>query len=367
MDTVVYFMDSSAFGGAEQALLTLLKGLDRSRWRAVLFHHPEPGIAQLVRGARALGAELVEVPRLDRGQRFRAAKTFLRELAGQRPAIFHAHLTWPLACSEALLLAAAARVPARMATTQLYVELPPDVLLRIKTRLIIVSVHRYIAVSRDTASRLRSLGVPRGKIEVVHNSVEVHSGAAMQSRPCAFGQSNGRCIIFTPARLTEQKGHRYLLQAATEVPGAIFVFAGDGPERSALERQASELGIADRVWFLGNRDDVPALLDQCDLFVLPCLFEGLPLSVLEAMAAGKPVIASAIGGTDEAVSHGETGLLVPPADPRALALAINTLLSDRELAQRLAAAGQRRAIAEFSTEEMVRRTTGIYETLLAGA
>jgi glycosyltransferase involved in cell wall biosynthesis len=118
------------------------------------------------------------------------------------------------------------------------------------------------------------------------------------------------------------------------------------------------------VLFLGRRDDIPALLAQCDVCVLPSLSEGLPLAVLEAMAAGKPVVACAVGGVPELVADGQTGLLVPPADPQALAAAIRGLLSDPVLARQLAAAGQARVLQDFSIGAMVARITAIYEELL---
>jgi len=119
-----------------------------------------------------------------------------------------------------------------------------------------------------------------------------------------------------------------------------------------------------QVKFLGFRDDVADLLSVCDLFVLPSLFEGLPVSVLEAMAAGKPVVATRIGGTDEAVEDGRTGILVPPRDPAALAGAIRTMLSDLPAARRMGEAGRMRVRHEFTAEAMVARTTKIYEELL---
>src|SRR5262249_36859850 len=131
-----------------------------------------------------------------------------------------------------------------------------------------------------------------------------------------------------------------------------------------LEAQARSLGIADRVAFLGHRRDVPALLQVADLFVLPSLFEGLPLAALEAMAAGEPVIASRISGTDEAVADGTTGVLVPPGNPTALAQAIRTVLNDHGLAERLGAAGRARVHAEFSAGQMVRAVEASYDDLL---
>ena len=125
------------------------------------------------------------------------------------------------------------------------------------------------------------------------------------------------------------------------------------------------LGIADRVLLLGHRDDVPALLASCDVFVLPSLYEGLPLSVLEAMASARPVVATDVAGSNEVVRHAESGLLVPPADPRALADAIRRVLSDRVEAERLARAGRARVEREFSVERMVRGVEAVYDQVLA--
>jgi glycosyltransferase involved in cell wall biosynthesis len=117
------------------------------------------------------------------------------------------------------------------------------------------------------------------------------------------------------------------------------------------------------VEFLGQRDDVPTLLRQADVFVLPSLYEGLPVSVLEAMAAGTPVVATAVGGTDEAVVAGKSGLLVPPRDPEALANAVRQILSSAPLAQQLVAGGKARVRASFSAEAVARGVSGVYAEL----
>jgi glycosyltransferase involved in cell wall biosynthesis len=367
--TVFYFTDTTGFGGAEQALLTLIAGLNRQYWQPVLIHHPDPGLAPLLTGARQLGVPLWAVPRMPEGKQGAVrVPQFVRELWRKRPTVFHAHLTWPRACKYGLIAAMLARVPAIVVTEQLFVKVPWNRLAYLQQRLIAAGVDRYIAVSREVARRLRqTYQIPGRKIQVIHNAVSVasftrpdHAALRLQW----LGTTN-RPVILTPARLDKQKGHSYLLEAATQVPDALFVLAGDGAERRALETQTRALGLEQRVIFLGYRQDIPDLLASCDLFVLPSLFEGLPLSVLEAMAAGKPVIASAIGGTDEAVVHGETGLLVPPGDSTALAAAVRTLLADPALAQRLAAAGKARVQQEFSAETMVQRVTQVYDELLA--
>jgi glycosyltransferase involved in cell wall biosynthesis len=161
-----------------------------------------------------------------------------------------------------------------------------------------------------------------------------------------------------------QKGHEYLINAIPSIPKAVFVFAGDGPEKSALEALADRLRVRSRIRFLGERNDVPDLLASCDLFVLPSLYEGLPISVLEAMAASKPVIATRTGGTDEAVVHQETGLLVAPRNAHELATAVRALLDDPSLASRLATAGRERAISKFSSKAMAEGVTRVYDDLL---
>jgi len=364
--TVIYFTDSAAYGGAEQAMLTLMAGLDRKHWHPVLAHHPEPGLEHLSRLAQGLGVELWVVPRM--GGRYAVIRMvrFAQALRIRQPAVFHAHLNWPLACRYGLVAAALARIPAVVATVHLFSDVPWRRSVYVQ-RLLSTRIDRYVAVSDDMARRLRAtFRLPARGVPVVRNGIclaRYHRPPNNGLRDVWWGGKE-EPIILTAARLDLQKGHSYLLQAAVLVPKARFVLAGDGPLRGMLEAQAAALGVADRIVFLGQRDDVPALLASCDLFVLPSLFEGLPLSILEAMAAGKPIIATMIGGTNEAIRHGENGILVPPADPVALAAAIRTLLADPALARRMAVAGEFRARKEFDASVMVERVTGIYNELL---
>jgi glycosyltransferase involved in cell wall biosynthesis len=363
---VVHYTDSNGFGGAEQVMLQLLEGLDPTRWRLVLLHHGKPGLAQLVAGARELGAELRVVPRVSRPGELGRLPAFIRALRAERPAVFHAHLPAPLNGRYGLLAAAISRVPAVIATAHLVDDAP--VRFRVGfSQWATACVDRYIAVSEGVARRLRArLAVPDRKIQIIHNGVEV-GGFAREVEPrfrAALAGDAERPIVLTVGRLDAQKGHAYLLAAAADIPDALFVFVGEGRERSALEAQARALGVAERVRFLGHRDDVPDLLAACDVFVLPSRYEGLPLSVLEAMAAARPVVATAIEGTDEIVRHGETGLLVPPAAPSALAEAIRAVLADRALATRMGQAGRARVGREFSMSRMIDEVTGVYDELL---
>jgi glycosyltransferase involved in cell wall biosynthesis len=152
------------------------------------------------------------------------------------------------------------------------------------------------------------------------------------------------------------------------VPDVHAALAGDdleqgGAYRELLERVARELGVADRVHLLGYRDDIDALLAQADVVVLPSWIEGLPVVVLEAMAHAKPVIATPVGGTAEAVVDGETGLLVPPRDVERLANAIRELVGDGERARSLGAEGRVRVEREFSEAAMTRRVLEVYDAV----
>jgi glycosyltransferase involved in cell wall biosynthesis len=192
------------------------------------------------------------------------------------------------------------------------------------------------------------------------------SGGASLRR--ALGIPRNGLVFGTIARLTEQKGHRYLLEALPEIvrgrPDAFFVFAGDGPLRDSLEAMVSSLGMRDHVRFLGFRGDIPELMGSFDAFVLPSLYEGLPNAALEAMACGKPVIATAVDGTPEAVLHGTTGWLVPPRDPRALAGAVLGFCSDRRLMRTLGRNGRERAVKRFGIDGQITAFDELYRQLL---
>jgi glycosyltransferase involved in cell wall biosynthesis len=360
---IVYVTDSDSFGGAEQMMLTLLSLLDRRRWQPVLVHYTSAGLAPLLAGARRLGVRTEALPHCGAAAR---VWRFAGLLRAEQPAVVHAHLNWPLACRYELAAAALARIPGVIATEHLFQDIPWR-RSRIVQRMICARVDRYIAVSYHLARQLRDrLRFPARTIQVIHNGVALEAfcrPAAPALRAALAGEA-GRPLILTAARLDKQKGQRYLLEALVAVPEAVAVLAGDGPDRALLDRQACELGLRDRVVFLGQRDDIPNILACCDVVVLPSLFEGLPLAVLEAMAATKPVIATDVGGTGEAVLHGRTGLLVPPASPMALASAIQSVLGDPSLARRLADAGLARVRQEFSAEIMTARVMELYDQIL---
>jgi glycosyltransferase involved in cell wall biosynthesis len=370
--TVVYYIDSDNFGGAEKVLFNLIKGLDRKTWQPALAYHPAAGISNFIDQIRELDVETIPVPVIGGYEDLKNMRRFTKIVAERRPDIFHANLNWPLACSYGIISAFLARAKTIIATQHLYEKIGSrryDLMQKVVSLL----VNRYIAVSNDVSAQLKRDIPFGGKVDVVHNGICINAFEERESENferilpgIASDRGNRKPVVLTVGRLVKQKGHRYLLRAIAKVPGADFVFAGDGPERKDIEKEIGSLGIGGRVHLLGHRDDIPELLGSCDIFVLPSLFEGHPLSIMEAMAARKPVVASNIRGVDEIITSGETGCLVPPANPDALAAAIQGLIDDPDKANEMASAGNKKVAAEFSSSVMVKNTTAIYLEFMTG-
>jgi glycosyltransferase involved in cell wall biosynthesis len=204
--------------------------------------------------------------------------------------------------------------------------------------------------------------VPARKIAVVPNGLDVDQFSSRSARP-----SLRRVVVV--ANLRPEKGHDVLMDAAVEVvhrfPDARFELAGGGPELGVLQARAAASPVSHVFTFLGHRPDVAACLQANDIFVLPSRSEAFPNAVLEAMAAGLPIVASAVGGIPELVDDERTGLLVAPDDPRALADRICRLMTDTALAGRLGAGARADAEARYSFDRMVAAFELVYLTELA--
>lgn len=219
----------------------------------------------------------------------------------------------------------------------------------------------FVCVSQDVKRIAAEQGVPLGRLLVIHNGVDVHR-LQLDAREPATGKSPGP--LAAVARLSPEKDVATLLRAVSIARQSIadlnLEIAGDGPSRTELEREVKQLGIGDRVRFLGSVSDPTELLRRAQIFVLPSLSEGLSLTLLEAMAIGVPTIATHVGGNPEVIQHGKTGLLVPPGNPTAMAGAIGTLWSDASAQQRMAAAAQQRVADRFDVHRMVYQYEQLY-------
>ena len=221
--------------------------------------------------------------------------------------------------------------------------------------------HRVVANSQAAAARLRAETVPSANVAVVQNGIDAGVYAANRS-------ARGIRRAITVANLRDEKGHDVLIEAIGRLDAAgstvEFQFAGDGPRRAALERLVQRRGLQERVRFLGERHDLPLLLAEADLFILPSRTEAFPNSLMEAMAAGLPVIACRVGGIPELVSHGRDGVLVPAGDPAALARAISNVLDDPTGAAAMGAAARETVRARFSLQQMVSGFVDLFTTQL---
>ena len=300
--------------------------------------------------------------------------TAMRRLSGLvrdlRPDILHAHLAY--ASIWGALVARRHHIPF---VASLHV--PPvsggDLRESVRQRLMIALLNRYasrvVVVSeslRDEWSSRTSLDP--AKISVIHNGIEMteapRQGDAIRRE---LGIGSDHPVVTTVAVLRPGKGIDILLEAAVRVirtlPDAVFVVVGDGPMREQWRRLSDDLGIAASIRWTGFRRDVPAILDASDLFALPTLADAFPTVVLEAFAAGVPVVASDVGGIPEIVEDGLTGQLIPAGDPAALAEAITTVLQDDAWRTRAAGAARQRVERDFSTRAWFSRLDELYASV----
>lgn len=231
---------------------------------------------------------------------------------------------------------------------------------------------RLVPVSHEAANVSRSIEkIPEKKIHPIWNGVDVRIfsiGDGRKKYLASLGIHEGHQVVGIVARLSPEKNHACLLQAFAEIypelPLARLLIIGDGVLRAQLEAEVRALRLEGGVVFTGARHDVPDLLRECDVFALSSTTEGLPLTVLEAMACGLPVVATDVGGNSEAVRDGETGFLVPSGDHHALAKHLKRLLLDPHLASRMGCAGRQRAEDCFDSRVTARKYAELYRSVI---
>lgn len=242
----------------------------------------------------------------------------------------------------------------------------------LRRRLAYRAISRYatvVAVSRDLKEFIaREVGITRDRITVVHNGVNPLSPISQEDRDhCRAELGIPPCdqVIGAVGSLYSVKGHRFLIDAVPQVlkrfPDTTFLIVGRGELEVALKEQTERLGVANKVMFLGLRQDVPRLLAVMDIFALSSLSEGLSMAILEAMTAGKPIVATRVGGNPELVEEGRTGFLVESQSSQALVTALEILLGNRDTARQMGLCGREKAGREYGVEGMVREYVALYE------
>jgi glycosyltransferase involved in cell wall biosynthesis len=277
-----------------------------------------------------------------------------------RPAIVHTHGSLAGRVAGALVGVRIVYTKHGLASTAeqaIQVRTPGAWLKRLAVRSF---VHRTVAVSAAVKRSLVAAGANPDRVVIIPGGIDLGAYAGACEVTSAPTDTIGAM-----ARLSHEKGFDVLLSAVADLPASTQVLiGGDGPQSGLLAAQIATLGLANRVRLAGFVSDVPKFMTQLTLFVLPSRSEGLGLVLIEAMAAGLPVVATDVGGIPEVVVHGETGLLVPPEDAGALATAIRQVLADPALAARMGEAGRIRAATYFSAERMAEQTVALYRELL---
>jgi len=233
-------------------------------------------------------------------------------------------------------------------------------------RMVLKKFNALAAVSDAVAHRLLAFGVPAEKIKTIANGIDVAAFERAQSLPLL--KAEGSMVVGVVARLDLQKGFEYLLRAARTLcktfQGLQIVIAGEGPDRDKIEDMIQQYGLQSNVVLAGQQSNMPSVYAAMDIFVLPSLNEGLPMTVLEAMAASKPVIATRVGAIGSVIQDGENGLLVAPKDPEGLQNAIAGLLSDPERRRRLGDQAHAWVSQNYTSEAMALKYRDMYEEVL---
>jgi glycosyltransferase involved in cell wall biosynthesis len=371
---IVLFTNSPYMGGMEEHILLLGRGLVRQGYTVAAICSTRDEIRPL---RESLAAEGIRVHGLaERGEsrlsglrRLQALHRPLRQYPG---CILHLHLTGHHGGDLIQLAARLAGVRAIVRTEHLPPVLPITALDRARVQLRDRALARIICVSEQTRQlHLERLGRDARRCTVVPNCVDLDRFSPTLREygvHAEFGFEPTAPIVGTVSRLGEhRKGIHHFLDMAAAVaainPGARFLVVGDGELRPELEQQADRLGIQSRVVFTGERRDIPRLLAAMRVFVMPSLYEGGPYTVLEAMAMVKPVVATPVGLVPDVVDHRETGLLIPVADSAALTEAVLELLSDADLARRLAERGRQAVVERFSLDAMIAGVTAVYRDI----
>lgn len=363
---VAYLAHAFMVGGAEEMVLNLVRHLPARFEPTICCIHEAGPIGEEIRRTGTPVTVLGLNPGLRRPWDVAGIRRYLRET---RPQIVHTFLL--TASLYGRLAAVLARVPIVIGTEVNIYERKrrhhawAERLLMRGTDRVVVSAESV----RDFY--IRQVHADPAKVDVIYNAVDFTQAQSTRSRADIrreCGVPAGAFVGGIIARLTEQKGHRFLFDAMAATPALVemhLMVVGGGELQTALARQVDDLGLTGRVHFLGPRRDLGDLLAAMDVFVMPSLWEGLPLSLVLAMGAGLPVVATSVAGIPEVVDSGRTGLLVPPGDRAALGSALATLITDAAVRGRLGRDARASVLPRFNIDGYVQSIAALYDRLLA--
>ncbi|MBI5788221.1 MAG: glycosyltransferase family 4 protein [Candidatus Schekmanbacteria bacterium] len=360
MPTILHTESSLGWGGQEGRILREALGLRDKGWRVIMACQPGSG---LEREATKTGFTCFPV-KMSTAFSLSAVNCLLKLFQQEQVniAVTHSSIdSWLTGWSS--LLAAHKPIIVRVRHLQ----------GGINNRFVYTGLcNTIVAVSQDIKQHMiLNKGIPADKIQVIYSGIDTKRfqlAAKPLSLRAEWGVKPDEKLIGIVAVLRNKKGHRFLIRAAAAIlnrhPKTKFVFVGSGPKEQEIKEEIAQKKL-DRYFILaGKRDDIPEVLNSLDVFVLPSQMEALGQAIIEAMAAGLPVVASRVGGIPELVREGETGFLVPPEDSNALAGAIIKLLNQPQTARQMGLAGQKTVQENFDYHQMIGNTERLYRSLL---
>lgn len=366
--TVLYIFAALPIGGAEQVLVTEVAGLDKSRYRPIVSVLSEKGpIGELI---EKMGIPVFPLGRMKRNQFDYGIIRDLKEIMRREKVhLVHTHLYDG---------GKYGRLAARLAGVPAIVHTVHNIYVKRRTKHHWINrglsrfTDRFIAVSGAVKeSMVQYDHISPEKIQVLYNGIDLTQMDVSEDRKeirKALGIKPDEVVVGVIARLEEQKGHKVLLEALSlipQLPDTLKVLlVGDGKLRLFLEEETRKRGLSTCVLFLGTRKPVFPILSALDLFLLPSLWEGFSVALLEAMAMGLPVIATRVGGAEEVITSGQEGLLIPPGNPQNLAEAIQEALAHLERFQQMAGRGRERVRQNFSEERHLTLLQELYQEVL---
>ncbi len=365
---VLYVFAALPVGGAEEVLITEVEGLDKTRFDPLVCVLSEKGpVGERI---ESRGFPVVALHRM-KNHRFdpRIIRDLYRLIKTEKVEVVHTHLYDGNKYGR--LAAGLARVPALISHYH-NVYSRRRIKYHLINRVLSSLNDRILAVSQAVKeSVVRCDRISPGKIEVLYNGIDPSrfEGDFMDSEARQqFGVKPEDFLIGVVARLEEQKGHIYLFRALRQLipdfPQIRVLVVGDGTLRPVLEAQVTEMGLSEQVLFVGTRKDIPALLAALDLFILPSLWEGFSLAILEALAMGTPVIATAVGGATEVIRSGHDGLLIPPGEESSLVTAVREAILDPRKYGEMGRKGKETVGRKFTVAQHLTRLQDLYLEVL---
>lgn len=361
---IAFVSGAGYYGGAEKYIELLASALDREHYEPVLVTSGSRGLEPL-RSALAGAGIPVEITEGNSLSSADGVRSLFRLIQRLRPDIVHMNMPGPFDCSYGLP-ASLARLAGvrRIVTTDHLPMIGSFTKSKVIRAIHMRNVSRFITVSEDNRSHMVDIhGVSAAKIRVVYNGIP-DPGLIGITADGATASTGAPVNLLVAGALEERKGHMVALSALEKLPASFHLsIAGDGPLHGKLEAELAAGRFDGRVDLLGRVDDMAGLIVRSDVLLVPSLMEATPYVVLEAMAAGRPVVASKIYGIPEQVEDDVTGILVPPGDSHALATALIRFSKEPGLLKKMGEAGRKRYEDRFTLERSVAGTMSVYDEL----